>query len=543
MLKIIALFFFFLTSYSSFSQTTKSDEYLTVYGQVWGFLKYFHPKPSELDWDKQLLANYENIKSCANDNEFNNHVSTLIKLCGSYKKQAHKIGSKLTFEMSFEWMQSKQLNVENQNYFVELRNNKPEFKNKYVKSAPLIGNPVFKSDNAYNNEELNEKVRFLALTRYWNCINYYAPNRDLIPNNWDKVYQQFIPIFRNAETYDQYFYALSRLSSNIQDGHGFKFCNRNPLDSINRIPFNCEQFFGKTYITYLKLDSTQTKFRIGDEVILIENLSADKEWGKVKALNAASNEYFISKSSYYFGLTKLDSVTISIKRGNDTISEKVNTCPIFGVNTNVFDSFRAQSFSIQTDSISGKSYAFINMGVLRKKEINRSFRKKLKTVDYLIIDVRNYPKNTVYKLGKTLINGKHEFAIFRSMNFKHPGTFTMKKGGKIGSFRKGYQGKILILVDYQTMSHAEYSVMALQQHPNATTIGGQTAGADGDISFVLLPGGIKVFFSGLGVFYPDQTLTQQVGVKRDKEIYQTIESTLNREDLILKKALELIRIQ
>lgn len=91
------------------------------------------------------------------------------------------------------------------------------------------------------------------------------------------------------------------------------------------------------------------------------------------------------------------------------------------------------------------------------------------------------------------------------------------------------------------MSQAEYTVMALQQHPNTIVIGGQTAGADGNISEIPLPFGIKSVFSGLSVFYPNRTPTQQVGVQRDYQIVQNISYIEEHRDLILEKALELIR--
>jgi C-terminal processing protease CtpA/Prc len=80
-----------------------------------------------------------------------------------------------------------------------------------------------------------------------------------------------------------------------------------------------------------------------------------------------------------------------------------------------------------------------------------------------------------------------------------------------------YRGPVFILVNSETLSASELYTMNLQHiFPSSVTIGQRTAGADGNIKTMILPGGYKFSFTGLGVFYPNGTLTQKVGVKIDK---------------------------
>jgi C-terminal processing protease CtpA/Prc len=64
--------------------------------------------------------------------------------------------------------------------------------------------------------------------------------------------------------------------------------------------------------------------------------------------------------------------------------------------------------------------------------------------------------------------------------------------------------------------------MALAASPRAIVVGSQTAGADGNVSPIVLPGGVRTGFSGLGVYYPDRAPTQQVGVRIDVPCSSTI---------------------
>jgi C-terminal processing protease CtpA/Prc len=81
----------------------------------------------------------------------------------------------------------------------------------------------------------------------------------------------------------------------------------------------------------------------------------------------------------------------------------------------------------------------------------------------------------------------------------------------------------VILVDEMTQSSAEYHAMAFRAAPNAIVVGSTTAGADGNVSRIPLPGGLRAMISGIGVFHPDGSPTQRVGIVPDLVVRPTIE--------------------
>ncbi|WP_300109853.1 S41 family peptidase [uncultured Alistipes sp.] len=91
-----------------------------------------------------------------------------------------------------------------------------------------------------------------------------------------------------------------------------------------------------------------------------------------------------------------------------------------------------------------------------------------------------------------------------------------------------------------TQSAAEFVTMHLQSIPGAITVGSQTAGADGDIVKVMMPGDLSFYFSSIKVLYPDGTDTQRVGVRIDYEVKPTIEGVKNGRDEVLEYALSLV---
>ena len=57
---------------------------------------------------------------------------------------------------------------------------------------------------------------------------------------------------------------------------------------------------------------------------------------------------------------------------------------------------------------------------------------------------------------------------------------------------------------------------------------------------ILLPGGVCSFFSSIGIYYPDGTETQRVGIIPDIYVWSTVKGIKDGRDELLEKALELI---
>ena len=83
--------------------------------------------------------------------------------------------------------------------------------------------------------------------------------------------------------------------------------------------------------------------------------------------------------------------------------------------------------------------------------------------------------------------------------------------------------------------------MAFKAGDNTTILGSTTAGADGNVSRIFLPGNLKTMISGIGVYYPDGTKTQKIGIIPDIKLTPTIKGIKEGKDELLEKAIEIIQ--
>jgi C-terminal processing protease CtpA/Prc len=146
----------------------------------------------------------------------------------------------------------------------------------------------------------------------------------------------------------------------------------------------------------------------------------------------------------------------------------------------------------------------------------------------------------VFALGELLLSKETPFALFTGGDLSTPGAFHWSEPVSLSAKKPHYAGKIVILVDEASQSSSEYHAMAFRAAPGAIVVGSTTAGADGNVSQISLPGGLRTLMSGLGVFYPDKKPTQRVGIVPDVQVRPTIEGIRAGRDEVLEEAVRQI---
>jgi C-terminal processing protease CtpA/Prc len=187
-----------------------------------------------------------------------------------------------------------------------------------------------------------------------------------------------------------------------------------------------------------------------------------------------------------------------------------------------------------------KDVAYLKISTAKASEAKQYVEEAVDTKG-MIIDIRDYPSEfLVFALGSLLVQGPTPFARITQGDLANPGAFYWTAPISLTPSQPHYAGKIVILVDETSVSAAEYAALAFRSAPNAIVVGSTTAGADGNVSTLALPGGLHTMISGVGVFYADEKPTQQVGIVPDIEVKPTIAGIRAKRDEALEEALRQI---
>lgn len=397
--------------------------------------------------------------------------------------------------------------------------------------------------------------RLLGLYNFWNAIHYFFPSKNLIGRNWDSVLIEYIPRFITVTDTFSYYRVLRSLVSEINDSHAEVSFNSDRTSLNNK--FNCSpplmpyKVENRLFILDIGKDSLQdlSRLHVWDEIISINDTPVKIYAEKFRKFVCASNE-----ESYYHDVYQnfiLDGERDS--RIKLTIKRKLEVFDIWLKRTVVSvsdfsDTLANLSSGYPASKILKGNIGYVNMGVLTYDEID-SVMKKLWNTKALVFDIRNYPKGTAWGIVRYLTAKKVITHLNKMMLVDYssiagsgdvPAGLESYQVTLPRSDREHYKGKVVILCDNTTISQAEYSVMMIDVAGNGTVIGSQTTGADGNVARIIFPGGYSTNFSALGVYYPDGTITQRVGVKIDIEVKPTLAGLKAGRDEVLERAVRFI---
>lgn len=408
----------------------------------------------------------------------------------------------------------------------------------YISLDSLVSQPIFKNENAYSIPSYPDTgYRLLALFRYWNIIQYYFPFKYLLKENWQNILPEFIPEFIRVKDELEYKRLLIRLITRIHDTHAniwddpmleeYKGLNIAPLEII----FIEDQavvggFFNSDFATNCLL-------KRGDIILSINNESVNSILQQKSPYVPASNyPTRLRNIATELLRTNKDHLFIRYQRGEKIRSDTVACYSIkkIGIPQIYFKAKPAYQFL-------DNNIGYIYPGSTIADSIPDMTDKK-----GIIIDLRCYPSPYIkgFPRYEQLLPKPIEFATFTHGSIIHPGLFTFSKPIKIGENNNNYyKGKIILLVNEQTQSQAEFLTMIFRA-ANAKVIGSPTAGTDGNIAEFALPGGVKTTITGLGIYYPDKRETQRIGIIPDIEVKPTLKGIRENRDELLEKAILVI---
>lgn len=509
--------------------------------KVWGFLKYYHPNVAKgnFNWDEHLLAILPKIENAKSDDDISKIYIDWIDSLGDIKecKTCKTINSKDSFDNNFNLSWTQDVNVFSDELTRKLKyieNNRFKGKSYYI-STTRNGNLVIENEPEYKDFEYpSRNFRLLSLFKYWNTIEYFYPYKYLTDQNWNNVLIEMIPKFINSKSASDYHLAMLETVIKLDDTHANFYTKKiHDYFGLKYIPIRFKVIENKAVITSFYNDSLAkiNDLRIGDILEKIDGKNVKEIIFNNKKYVNGSNDNVKSKN-YDFTIFNgsIDSANLTIKRNEIDIHKQVGR-----YNEELFKNkkiLNPEKYKILENNI-----GYINMANLEMKDVDKMMLS-LKSTKAIIIDLRNYPNFIPFLIARRLIQTQKSFVKFIEPDLSYYGKFKWRDGMIINPIKNEYyKGVVILLVNEETQSAAEFSTMLLQIGDNVITIGSQTAGADGNISKIEFLG-FKSFISGIGVYYPDNSETQRKGVKIDIEVNQTIKGIQEGKDEILQKALE-----
>jgi C-terminal processing protease CtpA/Prc len=521
-------------------------EDLKILGLIWGFVKYYHPNVAagNFNFDNELFRITPQILASKTREERDVVFANWIKNLGEFEiANETKIEGEVSLMPDLEWIEKSNLSNNLQLVLNNVKRAKRGNEHYYIGLYERGNNPEFKNEKVYASLKYPDVgFRLLCLYRYWNMIQYWFPYKHLIEGDWKNILLKYIPTFVQAKNELEYKLAALALIAEIHDTHANIWGNDVAIRNFRGLRYGALDITfveNKAVVTGYHNDSLakETGLKVGDVITSINNKPIDDIVKDILKYTPASN-YPTQLRDIAPNLLRTNDSILAVKYLSDGIEKTTDIKTYPSAKIKIVNKFQRKDTCFK---FINKDIAYLYLGTIKSSYLP-IIMKDIENTKGLIIDIRSYPSDDVmYSLGAYLTQKNIDFVKFASGNIKTPGLFTIGKELKIfGSKSKFYKGKIFILVNELTQSSGEFTTMALRVVPNAKVIGSTTAGADGNMSQLYLPGGISSNISGINVLYPNGKETQRIGIVPDIEIRPTIEGVKQGKDELLLKAIELI---
>lgn len=521
---------------------------LELLGKVWGLMKYHHPEiaKGKYNWDYELFRFLPDYMKAKDKQQRDNLLTNWIKKYGVLPacKSCKPTSSDALLKPDLFWINDAGLSGNLKNQLTDLYDNRNQGKQYYIALQPGVANPNFTNERPYlEMTNPDAGFRLLSLYRYWNMINYFFPYRHLTDQKWDTVLEEYIPKFLNAKDKLAYELVAVQVIGEVNDTHANLWGGRQKTNELrgNRFAAFKAEFVEDQLVVvdYFNPEfSGLAKVKIGDVITHINGKNITALIDSLKPYYPASNSAARLRD-LSIDLLRSASNTISLNYLSEGRKQQVNVPTYERKDLRMYHWYKVDSSQRCYRLLPG-NIGYITLANIKQADIPE-IKKAFAATKGIIIDIRNYPNTFVpFSLGSYFVTEPTSFVKFTMGNPNNPGEFAFREGPKISSDENKYKGKLVVLVNENSQSQAEYTAMAFHSIKNSTIIGSTTAGADGNVSAIMLPGGLSTMISGIGVYYPDGKETQRVGIIPDIVVKPTIKGIKNGKDEVLESAIKVI---
>lgn len=585
MKKQLGLFLFFLYGFIPVvhAKDTDQNKNIQCFIQVWGMVKYrsLQSASGKFDADKVFLKYIDRIKKADRKN-LNTLLLQMVVQADSgalkgIKNFRRQPGSgHLIKNIDYDWTRDRFYEKELRQKLVALSSvGNLNGIHHYIPTLwydSLLPNEPSYADYNFDNQAMN----LLALAKAWNAVEYLFPYKYKTDENWKVVLSRMIPVFEHVKSRADYEKAVLLLEAATDDTHAEGF-----MDQIKEKvkvfkldyypPFKYSIYRQNILVEDFLSDSLEhgASLQKGDLIVKINGIDV-AGWLKDRAAllpasNIAVKNRILSTQNtgmaYAFTAIKNPALQVKILRKGKYYKRSVKMLSLkntdeVGLINRFFQSRINQKKVKKGYEDLGDGVGIIRAGYFFDQDLPADTQSVLKfsallnSKKALIFDMRAYPQSPglfYYYLPQMLGKAAFKFARYYQADQKDPGAFLLKneleaylsKDIQINSAL--YNGKIIILTNEHTQSMGEWFTMMLRAlSSKAVIIGSQTAGADGDLKKLNLPGNYQFQFTGNGIFYPNGKETQRIGIKPDIAFEPTIEQIMAYSDAQLEQALKYI---
>lgn len=385
------------------------------------------------------------------------------------------------------------------------------------------------SSNILSTED--KLVRKTAIVKTWNIFQHFYPYREYLDSGkWSNVLNTTLAASDLDQNASDHMKTLRQMLSYLNDGHVSVY--KRDISATHALPIRWKIINDSLIITRV-IDTTFHDL-LGCQVTQIGEYNAIDYIQSIVPFTSASTISRKLLLSEYEALMGQHNQNVKIHYYN--MDNKIDSVILpYSVPLSAY--YSSTGMGTNSRSINDSIY-YLNLGEMNHKKIKRNI-KSITSHKVIICDLRQYPQFSHRFFGHFIPVKDTADSWMKIPQIHQPNYDKVSydlQGFQIRK-KKQFNNKIIALIDANTISYGESIAGILKHYSIATFIGENTAGTNGDMNIIDLPGGYLITFTGILVTLPDGTKLNGLGIEPNIFAKQKISDSISGIDTILQVAI------
>jgi C-terminal processing protease CtpA/Prc len=406
--------------------------------------------------------------------------------------------------------------------------------------------PLLQTDRSYIEMRYpSVEYRILAAYETWAAFRNFFAYRDLMDEDWDEVFRTFLPRLIAAKNARDYNLALAEMLTHTADSHtSIESAELDNYYGKAPVGLRLRLVEKKPVITQVSdPEASKAGVQAGDIVIKVDGESITERFHREERYIAGSTQQALGSAVMQRILNGPEGSEAALTiEGADGQKREVHL-----KRTREYLSMLTAQRSGEVIKILPGNIGYVDLDRLLPDQVDGMF-EQLRSTKAIIFDMRGYPHESALSIAPRLterqdvpaaiINGPLSLAPdlpFSELSSSASYFFVQKLPS---SEKWKYSGKTVMLIDERTIGQGEHTALFFEAANRTEFVGTPSAGAIGDVTNFVVPGGITIQFSGHDVRHANGGALQRLGLQPGITVAPTISGIRGGTDEVLEKAIE-----
>jgi C-terminal processing protease CtpA/Prc len=383
--------------------------------------------------------------------------------------------------------------------------------------------------------------RQLAVIKLWAVADAFFPYKQYMDAPWEAALAEFLKRMETVAGARDYALAMAAMANRLGDNHVGAWSPEIAKVLGSFVPgVRLSLIEGRIVVSSFASEelARDSGLKLGDVVISVDGEDAGQRLARLGEVTGGSREEMRQRRALTYLLAapyKVDA-TLRVEDGagrrrDVTLERKAWLA-----------GWRARSGPVM--QVLDGNVGYVDLDRLEMADFN-DMVSRMRGTRALILDMRGYPHSTGMALASWLnvkgggVGAKFVRPMLSALDFL-PGQSLNSVQMIAPGPMPAYQGKVVMLIDGRAQSQSEHTALFVEAAAPVTFIGSRTSGANGDITNTVLPGNIRVSFTGQEVRHGDGRQLQRVGIEPHIAAAPTLAGLRAGRDEVLERARQFI---